>query len=95
MTNYGILNAATGEKLSLTDTLAIGETVNVYRDNGRLKVEKESGGVTTDIFSRLDEDSTLFSLAVGDNIIKMTADSGVDNLTAYVTLNPAFVGVLA
>ena len=95
VTDYGILNAATGEKLSLTDTLAIGETVNVYRDNGRLKVEKESGGVTTDIFSRLDEDSTLFSLAVGDNIIKMTADSGVDNLTAYVTLNPAFVGVLA
>ena len=37
----------------------------------------------------------LFSLAVGDNIIKMTADSGVDNLAAYVTLNPAFVGVLA
>lgn len=95
VTNYGILNAATGEKLSLTDSLALGDVVTVYRDNGRLKVEKESGGVTTDIFSRLDEDSTLFSLAVGDNIIKMTADNGVDNLTAYVTLNPAFVGVLA
>lgn len=93
--NYGIENVYTGDFLKIDDTLESGQKVNVYWDEGRLKIEKTADGVTTNIFSLLDEDSTLFYLDVGDNVIKQFADDGNANLIVHITINPAHVGVIA
>ncbi len=73
--NYGIMNIRTMEKLQLNDTLNLYEKVKVYWDNGILKLEKTVDGVTTDIFSCLDEDSDLFWLYQGDNVLQAFAES--------------------
>ena len=95
VSNYGIENVETDEFLKLNDTLSIGEVVNVYWDDGKLKVEKTVDGVTSNIFSLLDEDSTLFYAAVGSNIFQQFADEGTDQLIVYVTMTEATAGVAA
>lgn len=91
--NYGIVNAVTLQELKINDTLHTGERTVVRRENGRLLVEKTVDGVTTDIFSALDEDSDLMVMAQGDNPIKATADSGAENLVVSVAFSDAFAGV--
>ena len=88
--NYGIVNAYTFEYLKILDTLEIGEEVNVYRDNGVLRVEKTIGNNTTSIFSKLDEDSTLLYMPIGENPINATADSGLDSLITLISFNNSF-----
>ena len=88
--NYGIVNAYTFEYLKILDTLEIGEEVNVYRDNGVLRVEKTIGNTTTSIFSKLDEDSTLLYMPIGENPINATADSGLDSLITLISFNNSF-----
>lgn len=93
VTNYGIINVNTLEELRLVDTLNVGESVRVYRESGRLHVEKTVDGETEDAFSLLDEDSTLFSLEVGDNVIRATADSGADNIVVSISFRDTYAGV--
>lgn len=95
VSNYGIENVETDEILKIDDTLQIGETVDVYWEDGKLKVEKTVDGVTTDIFSLLDEESALFSVASGSNIYKQFADDSTDQLIVTVTMCPAIVGIAA
>ncbi|MCD8207078.1 MAG: phage tail family protein, partial [Bacteroidales bacterium] len=65
-TNYGIVNVYTLEYIQINDTLSFGETTRIYRDGANLKVEKTlADGTVQDIFSLLDEDSTLFYLHPG------------------------------
>ena len=87
--NYGIINAVTLEYLTVNDTLEIGDETVIYRKNGRLFVEKNS----EDIFSKLDEDSNLFTVAPGDNPLKATATSGAQNLIVSVSFNDPYAGV--
>ena len=65
----------------------------MYRDSGRLRVEKLSGGVATDIFGLLKYDSNLFTIRSGDNVWKMYAGTGVDSLSVEATFNIAYPGV--
>lgn len=95
VTNYGIRNIYTDEILKLDDTLSYGESVHVYREEGRLKVEKTVDGETSSVFSLLDEDSTLFKLESGDNYIEHFADSNSDDLDTLITIYPAHAGVIA
>lgn len=87
--NYGIINAVTLEHLTINDTLEIGDETVVYRENGRLFVEKNG----KDIFSALDEDSNLFTVAPGDNPLKATATSGDQNLIVSVAFGDPYAGV--
>lgn len=91
--NYGIVNAVTLQELKINDTLHTGERTVVRRDNGRLIVEKTIDGVTTDIFSALDEDSNLMTMQPGNNPVKVMADSGADSLVVSVAFSDAFAGV--
>lgn len=91
--NPGIINVNTQEFLKLNATINQGEKFSVYRTGGRLVVEKESGGIITDCFSLLDEDSNLLFMRVGDNIIKDFADEGEDQLITTIKFNSAVVGV--
>lgn len=95
ISNYGIKNIYTDEYLKINDTLSYGEETKVYRDEGKLRVEKTVDGETTDILSLLDEGSTLFTMAPGDNVIEHFADDSTEDLVTTFTLNPAYVGVVA
>lgn len=88
--NYGIVNAYTFEYLKIFDTLKIGEEVNVYRENGVLRVEKTFGDTTESIFSKLDEDSTLLYMPIGENPINATADSGLDSLVTLISFSNSY-----
>lgn len=91
--NPSIINVNTQEFLKLNTTIYQGEKFVIYRNSGRLLVEKENDGIITDVFSLLDEDSDLLFMHVGDNIIRAFADEGEDQLITTITFNSAVVGV--
>lgn len=91
--NPEIINVKTQEFLRLNTTLQNEEKIIVYRKGGKLFVEKESNGRTENVFSVLDEDSDLFLMRVGDNIIKATAAKNSNLLTTTIGYNAAVVGV--
>jgi hypothetical protein len=91
--NPGILNVKTQEFLKLNAKVVAGEKYSVYRKKGKLVVEKETEGIVEDVFSLLDEDSDLFALHVGDNVISAFAEENESLLTVAITFNNAVVGV--
>lgn len=93
-TNYGIINTRTGANLTFEDTLSAGDTVHFYRKNGRVTAEKTSGGVTSGALAYLADDSDLFSLDAGDNLIMVTAENGAASVSAYITYSAAYMGVI-
>ena len=80
------LNVATG-------TIGSGEVYTLYRENGRLYVEKSSGGVTSDAFGMLDYTSDLYTLHAGVNRLRVQADSGASMLVVSVNVKTAVAGV--
>lgn len=92
--NITLTNLNTFEFLKLNGTLNAGEKISVYRDeNNQLKAELINGSETTDILSWIDEESTLYELNVGDNLILASDDDGGANLTAQLTFNSVIGGV--
>ena len=92
--NAGIINANTLEYIKLNRDILLGDVIEIYRDNGRLFVTLTREGVKTDVFADLDEGSNLFWMYPADNIIRLTADDGLQNLVGVVTFDPAYMGVL-
>ena len=93
-TNVTISNLKTFAFLKLNGVLSAGDSVEIYRDDENvLRAELTSGGAVSDIIGRIDEDSTLFELAVGDNLISANDDEGGASLTARFAFSPA-VGAL-
>lgn len=91
---YSLVNVHTLAELRINDVLQSGDSVSVGRKDGRLYVTKTTAsGTESDLFSALDEGSTLFSLSPGDNVLKATANSGEDSLIAYVTYSGLYTGV--
>ena len=91
---YGLTDLLTHKSIVINDTLHAGETVSLGRTDGRVYLRKKSSsGVVTNLMSALDEASTLWTLAPGSNLLKLTADSGQPNLNATITMSPAFTGV--
>jgi hypothetical protein len=62
----------------------------VSRENGRLYVQRGE----EDVFAILDENSDLFVLHPGDNVLKMTAGSGLEGLRVSISYNAAEIGVV-
>lgn len=92
LSNFGLQNVHTLKSINFTGTLNANEWLDVYRDAGQLYVRKNGAA---DAFDMLDDDSTLFELDAGDNVLLFTADSGASGATVFVTFNAAFSGVLA
>ena len=94
--NPRVVNAITGARIGLTDTtLQAGDIVEIYRTTSdRLAIKRTRDGVEENIFSLLDESSTLTELAAGDNVLQLEADSGADYLQASVQFYPMEAGVL-
>lgn len=88
--NVTVTNLKTHSFLRITGTLNMGERVAVYRDqDNAVRAELISGSITTDIIDRIDEGSTLFELAAGENLLAVTDDEGGRGLLAQFTFHPA------
>lgn len=93
-TNIIIANLKTLKTLKINGVLRSGDSVNIYRDDDNiLRAELTSDGVTSDIISWIDEDSELFDLEVGSNLISANDDEGGASLTAKITFSPAVVAL--
>jgi hypothetical protein len=90
--NPKITNIYTFEETSFTVTLAVGQKLSMYREGDILRVTMTENGVETDVFDVLGEDSNLFWLYVGDNVLRGDADSGLSTATFVVTLWPTYAG---
>lgn len=92
--NAAITNLSTYETLKINGTLNIGEYITIYRDDQNvLRAEKTSGTTVTDVITWIDDDSNLFELAPGDNLISATDDQGGAALLVILSFHSA-VGVL-
>ena len=91
--NPRVVDLDTMQHIGLTGTIGSGEVYTLYRENGRLYVEKSSGGVTSDAFGMLDYTSDLYTLHAGLNRLRVQADSGVSLLVVSVNVKTAVAGV--
>lgn len=88
--NVTVTNMKDLSFLRITGTLNQGERVAVYRDqDNAVRAELTSGTATTDIIDRIDEESTLFTLATGENLLTVTNDKGKGKLYVQFTFHPA------
>lgn len=90
-----IRNSTTGEHIGFDTTLNKGDVLEIYRTTtDRLAVKLISGGVETNAFALLDEDSDLMELHPGDNVLTADAASGREGLQASISFYPLAVGIL-
>ena len=83
-------------------TMQPGETVEFYQtETGRLAVKQTVANKDNptqpeekNIFSYLDEDSTLTELRAGDNWLLLSADAGETALQAEISFYPMYAGIL-
>lgn len=88
--NPKLINVNTGEELLINKTMTVGERVVVAITHDRTNVTSSVDG---NIRGALDLDSTLFRLAVGDNILKPDAETGLDQLEVRIEFATEIVGV--
>lgn len=92
--NFTLTNIITKEFLRLNGTIKVGEIVQTMRDKwNNLIVEKKStDGKTENINGWVDDDSSLYSLAVGDNLLSVRDASGGQNIFAQLDYSPSYGG---
>lgn len=94
VTNPSLYNMATGETIRIYKFLAQGEQLSISTEGDELTVTCISpNGKKTDGFRYLDIESELFELAVGENYIKVEAETNLEALRANISFRTAFVGV--
>ena len=88
--NPQILDAATGKFIRVNKTLAAGERVVIEITHDRTYVTSSVDG---ECRGALELTSSLYRLSVGDNVLKPTADSGLDSLQVAVDFAQEIVGI--
>ena len=91
---FKLTNASNQKYLTVNEPITATDTIEVYRENGILRVTKTTGGITEDIFSSFDEESTLFHMDPGDNVIRADATGGDAVLIATIEFYDCVAGVL-
>lgn len=94
VTNPSVINADTLEYIKINRDILLGDVIEVYRENGRLHVDLTRNGVKSDIFADLDENSNLYWIYAGQNIIRLDADDNLQSLVGVVSFSPAYMGVI-
>nr|DAM75213.1 MAG TPA: tail protein [Caudoviricetes sp.] len=88
--NPQIADASTGKFIRINKTLSAGERVVVEITHDRTYVTSSVDG---ECRGALELTSSLYRLAVGDNVLKPTAESGLDDLQVSIDFAPEIVGV--
>lgn len=92
--NVAVRNLSTFEELKLNGEMILGDVINFYKsDNGVLRCELVRDGQTIDILNWVDDESDLFELQRGENVISATDDGGGANLFVNLIFNPSVVAV--
>lgn len=94
-TNPTVTNLLTFEFLKINGTFNAGDVINVYRDENNVLVANmtDNNGNVTDIISLIDDDSTLYELSVGDNLISINDDEGRVGMSAKVSFKSVVVAL--
>ena len=88
--NLKLTNIKTFEHLKLNGTISKGDKVSIYQDSdNQLRAELIKNGEITDIISWIDEKSTLYELAIGDNLILASDDNEGRTLSAIISFDTA------
>lgn len=92
--NPGIQDPDTGCFLRFVAELQGGDTLRLWREDGRLRIAYSIEDTTVNGFSMLDESSTLWTLRHGTQTWQRTADSGAEKLYFAVSYHAAFSTVV-
>lgn len=94
-TNPTVTNLLTFEFLKINGTFNAGNVINVYRDDNNVLVANvtDNNGNIEDIISMIDDESTLYELAVGDNLISISDDEGGVGMSARISFKSVVVAL--
>ena len=92
--NPVLLNVDTQEYLKLIDTTMVaGDIITINTEYGSKGATLTRDGEVLDYFRHIDVDSTFMQLAIGDNVFRYDAESGVTALEATIYHNNKYLGV--
>ncbi len=91
--NPTLLNTQTGEKMAINYSLSTGDVVRITTYRGHKRIFLTHNGTTTNIINRLSNDSSWFTILVGDNLFAYQASSGGSNLDVKFILSELYEGV--
>lgn len=92
--NPVLLNVNTQEYIRLLDTTMVaGDVITINTDYGSKGATLTREGEEVDYFRHIDVDSTFMQLAIGDNVFRYSAESGITNLEASIYHNNKYLGV--
>lgn len=92
--NPGVLDPVTGEYLRFTVEMQDGDTLRLWRQEGRLHIDYTINDTTVNGFALLDERSTLWTLRHGLQAWQRTAENGVEKLYLTLSCHAAFSTVV-
>lgn len=93
VSNPVLVNAQTGERLSLTIDLLAGDILTVETGYGVKRVTLHRNGEYINAFNTLDAGSAWLQMRPGDNFIRYDAAHNVDNIEVRIYYNSAYSGV--
>lgn len=92
--NPVLLNVDTQEYLKLIDTTMVaGDIITINTEYGSKGATLTRDGEVIDYFRHIDVDSTFMQLAIGDNVFRYDAESGVTALEATIYHSNKYLGV--
>lgn len=92
--NPVLLNVDTQEYLKLIDTTMVaGDVITINTEYGSKGATLTRDGEVIDYFRHIDVDSTFMQLAIGDNVFRYDAESGVTALEATIYHSNKYLGV--
>lgn len=93
VSNPILLNVDTEEFIQINATMKTGDVIEINTKYGSKGAKLIRDGVETDYFRYIDVDSTFMQLAIGDNMFKYDAASGVNSLEVSIFYSKEFLGV--
>lgn len=90
--NPSLFDVNTREYFKVTDTMEANDEITVTTGFQNKKVTLERQGVVT-TFYNWDYNSTFLQLAVGDNLFRYDADSGIESLSVDIYYTQKYLGV--
>ena len=93
VSNPILLNVDTEEFIQINATMKTGDVIEINTKYGSKGTKLIRDGVETDYFRYIDVDSTFMQLAIGDNMFRYDAASGVNSLEVSIFYSKEFLGV--
>mgnify|MGYP000943370565 FL=1 len=94
VSNPILLNVDTEEFIQINATMKTGDVIEINTKYGSKGAKLIRDGVETDYFRYIDVDSTFMQLAIGDNMFRYDAASGVNSLEVSIFYSKEFLGVV-